>query len=68
MSGAGLSALGRMTRRLWVKENGSDAILTFYIPTHRDEAAMNGAPVLLWLVEGEQATARQKQILRFAPG
>ena len=22
--------------------------LTFYIPTHRDEAAMNGAPDLQW--------------------
>jgi hypothetical protein len=35
----------------------------FYIPTHRDETAMNGAPDLLWLVEGEQRQ-RQKQILR----
>jgi hypothetical protein len=43
---------------VWVKENGSDAILTFYIPTHRDEAAMNGAPDLLWLVERKEATAR----------
>ena len=30
----------------------------FYIPIHRDEAAMDGAPDRLWLIEGEQATAK----------
>jgi hypothetical protein len=30
-----------------------------YIPTHRDEAAMDGAPDLSWLVYGE-ATAKTK--------
>src|SRR5580704_5878608 len=31
-----------------------------YIPTHRDEDAMNGAPVRLWLVKRKQATATAK--------
>jgi hypothetical protein len=34
--------------------------LELYIPTHRDKAAMNGAPVRLWLIEREQATAKAK--------
>lgn len=28
------------------------------IPTHDDDAVMNGAPDQLWLVEGEQAIAK----------
>jgi hypothetical protein len=34
--------------------------LELYIPTHRDEAAMNGAPDRLWLIERKQATAQAK--------
>jgi hypothetical protein len=31
-----------------------------YIPTHRDETAMNGAPGRLWLIERKRATAEAK--------
>jgi hypothetical protein len=29
-----------------------------YIPTHRDETAMNGAPDRLWLMERKKATVK----------
>jgi hypothetical protein len=38
----------------------------FYIPTHRGEATMDGAPDHLWLMREDRE--RQKQILRFAQG
>jgi hypothetical protein len=50
------------------KSNGKHGWSTFYIPTHRGEAVMDGAPVRSgWLKEG-QATARTKAALPLQDG
>jgi hypothetical protein len=49
MSGP-ISETARTTAKLGVE--------SFYIPTHRDVAAMDGAPDLLWWVKKIRATAK----------
>jgi len=46
---------------LWWVEKGNGQAGEFYIPTHRDEATMNGAHDLLWLAEGGQRQEQQLQ-------
>jgi len=53
-----------MGKRATAKGCGS----TLYIPTHRDEAAMDGVPDRWWLMRENKQQQRQKQILRFARG
>jgi hypothetical protein len=51
-----------------VKAKTTAGLSNSYIPTHRDETAMDGAPDRLWLVENTttRATDVNTGILRFA--